>query len=81
MFSNFLFLTGIEILAEVSDEVKGEMSLIVGGELVEDEPVRTTAVLHHGSNTANMVTGQSSLTLGLSVWGKFFGGIFFGKDK
>ena len=71
MFSNFMFLTGIEILAEVSDEVKGEMSLIVGGELEEDEPVRSIAVLHHGSNTANMV----SL---LSQWGSPYGETFWG---
>ena len=49
MFSNSLFLTGIEIFAEISDEVQGEMSLIVRGELVEDKPVRSIAVLHHRS--------------------------------
>ena len=49
MFSNSLFLTGIEIFAEMSDEVEREMSLIVGGELVEDKPVRATAVFHHGA--------------------------------
>ena len=49
MFSNFLFLTGVEIFAEGSDEVEREMSLIVRGQLVEDKPVRTIAMLHHGS--------------------------------
>ena len=53
MFSNFLFLTGIEVFAEVPHEAEREMSLIVGGELVEDKPVRTIAVLHHGSKTVN----------------------------
>ena len=51
MFSNFLFVTGVEIFAQVPDEVEREMSLIVRGQLVEDKPVRTTAVLHHGSKT------------------------------
>ena len=54
MFSNSLFLTGIEIFAEISDEVKREMSLIVGGELVEDKPVRTAAVFHHGAEQTQL---------------------------
>ena len=49
MFPNSLFLTGIEIFAEISDEVQREMSLVVGSELVEDKPVRGTAVFHHGA--------------------------------
>ena len=61
MLPRLQFLTGVEVLLEVLHQTDGEVPLVVGGQLVEDEPVRAGAVLDHRSGMEDIFQYQEIL--------------------